>query len=352
MSSNAVPLSLDSLLAVPDLRAAGLRQAAGRLLAAQSVVLTTHLNADGDGAGSQIALGAWLTGRGVGVHIVNPTPFPESFRFLLPEAVRVLELNDADAAAVLQAADLFCVLDTSEPRRIGALAEWTMPKKTLVLDHHQPVDAAVGGLRVEDPTAAATGELIYDLVQLAGGDWNADSVLAAYVALVSDTGSFRFGNTTARVHAIVADLVRRGIDPEAVYRRLFATVPRRRLDLVREALVTLRTEPETGLSWLVVPDEMVRRLRATHEDLDGLIEYARSIEGTEVALMFRETADGETKVSFRSNGAADVNAIARRFGGGGHIKASGAVVPQPPAQAVPRVLEAARAALSPREDAQ
>lgn len=345
MNPMAAPTSLDVLLAVPPARAAGLRQAAERLLAARRIVLTTHLNADGDGAGSQIATAAWLRSRGVVVHIINPTPFPNGFRFLLPEADWVVDLDNSAAKDTLRAADLFCVLDTSEPRRIGAIAECAAADKTLVLDHHQPVDAAVGGLRVEDPTAAATGELIYDLIELAGGDWNPHSVLATYVALVSDTGSFRFGNTTARVHAIVADLVRRGVDPEDVYRRLFATVPRRRLDLVREALMTLQTEPETGVAWIVVPDALVRRLGATHEDLDGLIEHARSIEGTEVALLFRETAEGETKISFRSNGAADVNAIARQFGGGGHIKASGAVVPQPPARAVPRVLDAVRSAL-------
>jgi phosphoesterase RecJ-like protein len=333
------------LLAVPAARAGALAPVLERLLAARHVVLTTHVHADGDGSGSEAAVAAWLEGRGIRATIVNPTPFPDGFRFLLHRPDLTADLGTEAAEAALAGADLFVVLDTSEPQRVGALAPRLPRERTVVVDHHPPGREVVGHLAVQDDTAAATGELVFDLVRLAGDDLSAHVALCAYVALVSDTGSFRYGNTSPRVHAIAAALMGRGIDPETVYRRLFATAPRRRLDLLRTALDNLHVDPEAGISWMVVDGDVAARLGATSEDFDGLIEHVRSIEGTEVALLLRGTPDGETKISFRSNGVTDVNRIAREFGGGGHVKASGALVPGNPHGVAERVVEAVRRAL-------
>ena len=333
------------LLAVPASRADDLARVLERLLAARHVVLTTHVHADGDGSGSEAAVAAWLERRGVRATIVNPTPFPQTFRFLLHRPDLAADLGSEAAEAALADADLFLVLDTSEPIRVGDLAARLPRDRTVVVDHHPAGREVVGDLAVQDPTAAATGELAYDLVVLAGDEPAPEVALGAYVALVSDTGSFRYGNTTPRVHAVAAALMGRGIDPEAVYRRLFATAPRRRLDLLREALADLHVDEEVALAWMVVDGEVSKRLGATSEDYDGLIEHVRSIEGTEVALLFRGTPDGETKISFRSNGETDVNRIAREFGGGGHVKAAGALVQGAPGEVAPRVVEAVRRAL-------
>jgi bifunctional oligoribonuclease and PAP phosphatase NrnA len=180
------------------------------------------------------------------------------------------------------------------------------------------------------------------MLSLAGSDWPYESALGAYVAIVSDTGSFRFGNTTPRCHAIAAALLSRGIEPEEIYQRLFAIAPPRRLQLLQEALSRLEYDPEIGLAWMVIPLEVSDRLGSTSDDYDGLIDHARSIEGTRVALLFRETAPEETKLSLRSSGETNVNQIARQFGGGGHVKASGATIPLPVKEAVEKVLEAVR----------
>ncbi|HEV2132395.1 MAG TPA: bifunctional oligoribonuclease/PAP phosphatase NrnA [Longimicrobiaceae bacterium] len=340
------------MLTVPPARAAALREALDRLLAARHVVLTTHVNADGDGAGSEAAVAAWLEGQGIRASILNPTPFPDQFRFLLTRPEGVVEWADGEGAqvqAILGDADLFLVLDTSEAPRLAGLAERLPPERTLVIDHHPPGPTVVGSSALQDPTAAATGELVYDLICLAGDPLQAPVVAGIYVAIVTDTGSFRYSNTSPRVHAIAAELVQRGVDPEEMYRRLFATFSLRRIELLREALGTLQADPETPIAWLVLSDALIRRTGATAEDIEGLIEYARSIEGTEVALLFRELPDGRTKISFRSTGAADVNRIARQFGGGGHLRASGATAPESPAQVIPRVLAAARDALATRD---
>src|SRR5690606_4896654 len=156
------------------------------------------------------------------------------------------------------------VLDTSEANRVAPLMDRLDPERTLVVDHHPAGPSVVGRLGVQDPTAAATGELVYDLLTLAEAEWPPASALGVYVALVSDTGSFRISNTSPRADTVSADTLRLGVGPEAVFQRLFATFPRRRFDLLREALERLHTEPDLGLSWIVIPVEVAERLRATH----------------------------------------------------------------------------------------
>jgi bifunctional oligoribonuclease and PAP phosphatase NrnA len=315
---------------------------------ARRVVLTTHVNADGDGAGSEAAIAAWLASRGVDVRIANPTPFPDLFRYLLGDQDRLVDPNDPQLAAVIQAADLVLVVDTGEPRRIGRIGKLLGDRPVAVIDHHPPAPNAIEGTTAIDPTACATGELVYDLLHLAGlsGVWPDHVAAAIYAAVVTDTGSFRFSNTTPRTHAIAGDLIRRGVDPEETYRRIFATVPLQRIRLLRAALDRLEVDETAPMAWVTIPHSLMKEFDATADDLDGLIEHARSIEGTEVALLFRETAEGSTKISFRSNGAVDVNAIARRFGGGGHVKAAGALAGGRLERIRREVLDAVREALA------
>lgn len=315
---------------------------------AERIVLTTHVNADGDGTGSEGALATWLASRGKRVRIVNPTPFPDAFRHLVADPGWIVDGGSAEAAEELGAADLVVVVDTSEAKRLGRLPKFFGGRPVAVIDHHPAGDAGVAGFGVQDPAASATGELIYDLLQLAGvgGDaWPEPMAEAIYTAIVTDTGSFRFANTTPRAHAIAGEMIARGVDPETVYRRLFGSVPLRRIELVRAALAQLVADPELPVTWITVPRDVVEATGATSEDFDGIVEYARSVEGTEVALLFREVADGSTKVSFRSNGSVDVNAIARRFGGGGHVKASGALIGEGLERARARVIQAVRETL-------
>ena len=336
MNIDAVNASLSSH------REAGLREIGERLLQAKRVVLTTHQNADGDGVGSQAAVAAWLEQRGARVTIVNPTPFPSNLRFLLHRPDLVAERETPAGVASLREADLVLILDTSEPHRIAPLDKVIAPDRAAVIDHHEPGSITAGTMALQDPTAAATGELVYDLISLFGGDFPAASVLGIYVAIVSDTGSFRFANTNARIHLIAADLLARGVDPEQVFQRLYATFPLRRLELLREALDSLRADEEAGISWMVIGEETSLRLGATPEDFEGLVDHARSVEGTNVAILFRETPNGGTKVSLRSNGPTDVNAVAREFGGGGHVKAAGANLDLPPEEAVKLVTDRVR----------
>jgi bifunctional oligoribonuclease and PAP phosphatase NrnA len=289
------------------------------------VALSTHINADGDGCGSEAALARLLAQRGLTAKVVNPTPWPALFEFLLGDDV-------ADASAkgtkALADVDVLLVLDISDVKRLGVLAETVRKLKVprLVIDHHVPSDDPAGDVIFTDTTACATGELVYDLARVLDLEITPAVARSLYTAILTDTGSFRFSNTTPRCLSIAAELLARGVDPEEMYQRVYANAPLGRIRVLAEALRTLEVDPQYGLSWLSLPADAVERHDVRSEDLDGIVEHARSIVGTKMALFFRDLGHGKIKVSFRSTGDVDVNRFARRFGGGGHAKAAGAMV--------------------------
>lgn len=331
----------------PDVaRQAGLNRILQELEPGRRVVLSTHLNADGDGAGSQAALAHWLVRRGLDPCIVNPTPFPDLFRFLLPDDLTSTIPSDDEGRQLMRDADVFLVLDTAEPSRLGGVLPAAEGRRVLVIDHHPATSSSIGDVVVCDPDACATGELAFDLIALAGDSVELREAEGLYVAIATDTGSFRFANTTARTHEIAAELLRAGVDPEAMYGRIYAQYTPARLELVRRALERLRVADDRPIAWISLRHADVAQTGAVKEDLEGIVEYARRIRGVQVAFLLRELHDGSTKVSLRSTGDADVAAVARRLGGGGHTKASGAVVPEGLEGAEARVLAEVRAALS------
>lgn len=329
----------------PSHRVGAARKTADTLRAARSVILTTHLNADGDGTGSEVALASWLRANGTEAWIVNPTPYPGMFRFLMEED-RVVSAGSRRARKLCASADLAVVVDTGEVPRIGRVKPLIDSLPCVVIDHHPAGARPIGGLSFRDPEASATGELIYDVILAGGGPWTDEALRAIYVAILTDTGGFRFSNSTAGAHEVVAQLIRRGLDPEAVYNQVYGASPLRRYRLLQASLATL--DQGQGVAWMSVPPEAFASLEARPEDLEGLVDYPRGVEGTEVALLFRSVGEETTKVSFRSNGAVDVNRLARQFGGGGHVKAAGATLDRPLEEARPAVIEAAQVAVASR----
>lgn len=346
-SANQSELVMTDLV-IPPHRFEALAPLLTALLAAERVVLTTHVNGDGDGAGSQAAVAAWLTGLGRTVTIVNPTPFPDAFRFLIDDPSLVAGVGSVAADRALADADLLLVLDTAESSRIGRLAKAARHLNVAIIDHHVASESELAGVKLQDVTACATGELIFDLLLHYGLErpWAARILAGLYTAIVTDTGSFRFANTTRRTHMIAGDLIEQGIDPEQMYRHIYATVPLHRLKLLRHALDHLEVDEHAPITSISIRHHAMEELGASSEDLDGLVEHARSVAGTEVAILFRETSDGATKISFRSAGDTDVNVIARQFGGGGHVKAAGALIAGPIDVVRPRVIAAVREALA------
>jgi bifunctional oligoribonuclease and PAP phosphatase NrnA len=320
------------LLATPPHRRDAINRLASQLVAGRRVALSTHINADGDGCGSEAALARLLAQRGMAAKIVNPTPWPALFEFLLGDDVVEASAKGAKALAGI---DLLVVLDISDLKRLGVLADSVRKLKVprVVIDHH---------VLFTDTTACATGELVYDLARALGLEITPAIARALYTAILTDTGSFRFSNTSPRCLAIAAELLAHGVDPEEMYQRVYANAPLGRVRVLAEALTTLEVDPAHGLAWLSLTSGAVERHDVKSEDLDGIVEHARSIMGTKMALFFRDLGHGKVKVSFRSTGGVDVNRFARRFGGGGHAKAAGAMIVGSLEEVRERVIAAAR----------
>jgi len=332
-------------LIIPAARLAAIERLVPELLAARRVAISTHISADGDGCGSEAALALLLAQKGIDVRIVNPTPWPVMYGYLLEGGVRD---ESARGAAAIREADRLVVVDISDVRRLGVLADAVraLPRAPLVIDHHLPGEEPPGTMHVTDTTACATGELVFDIATVLGLEISVPIATALYTALLTDTGGFRFSNTSARCLAVASRLIAAGVDPETMYRRIYASVTIGRIRLLSEALRTIEVDSGTGLVTIEIAAGQLERHNVTPEDLDGVAEYPRSIEGTRLALLFRDLGHGKVKVSFRSIGTVDANAIARRFGGGGHAKAAGALVEGSLAEVKAKVAAAAREVLS------
>jgi phosphoesterase RecJ-like protein len=331
---------LVDLLGVPTHRRDAIRRLAAELLPGRRIALSTHINADGDGCGSEVALSLLLQQLGVESWIVNPTPWPAMFEFLLEG---VTESSDKGADA-LTGIDALVVLDISDIKRLGTLTEpvRSLSVPRLVVDHHVPGTEPPGDVLVVDTYACATGELVFDIACVLDLELTPPVSRALYTAIVTDTGGFRFSNTTPRCQAIASQLLAHGVDPEEMYRRIYASVSLGRMHLLRDALATLDVDASHGLSWLTIPSGALERYNVLAEELDGIAEYARSIAGTRMAIFFRDLGHRQVKVSFRSTGDTDVNRFAHHFGGGGHAKAAGALISGTLEEVSERVLREAR----------
>jgi phosphoesterase RecJ-like protein len=308
----------------------------------QRVCITTHVNADGDGLGSEVGLVHLLRAQGIDAVITNPTPTPPRFGFLFDDLPGID--RTPEAVKELRRADLIIVLDISDLTRLGMLIEPVRDRGVPVacVDHHVSAGILPAGPRYVDPDAAATGELIFELAK--ANDWPVTQAVARalYVAILTDTGGFRFSNTRPRTLRVAADLLETGVDAEKIYLEVYARAPEGRPRLFAEALQTLVVEREYGLAWVTVPPGAIERLGVSSDDLDGVVEFPRSIEGVRMALLFREIAQGRVKVSLRSVGDVDVAAFAKPYGGGGHTKAAGLSLQGSLAEVQSTILKAAR----------
>jgi phosphoesterase RecJ-like protein len=330
---------MSSISLAPD-RVAAAKSIAAAFQPGVRTVLTTHVNADGDGVGSEVALWHLLAARGVTAGIANPTGIPDRFGFLVPDGADVSDR----ATKEVERAGLVVVLDIGDLGRLGDLGPAVQRRGVPVacIDHHVSPGSLPPGPRLIDPAATATAELVYDLAIALGWEITRAIAQALYVGILMDTGGFRFANTTPRILRVAAELLERGVDPETIYEKVYATASEGRIRLTGEVLQTLVVEPELGLAWVTVPPAALERHGATADDLEGLVEFPRSVSGVRLALLFRQIASGRIKVSFRSVGDVDVAALAQRFGGGGHKRAAGASFVGTLADVQQQVLVAAR----------
>jgi phosphoesterase RecJ-like protein len=297
------------------------------LRASRQPLLMTHIRPDADGLGAQLAVADALTALGKTPRVVIASPLPPRYAFLDTPAQPVERFDPADPSP-LRGCDMVAILDTGTWNQVGDFGPYlrtlTVPK--FVVDHHQTQDD-LGGLALVDTTAEATGRLAYELIRALGVPVSRRAAHLCFMALALDTGWFRHPNTTAATFELAEELVRLGADPPPLFEQLFECAPVSRLKLVGRALERLQTRSAGKVAFTEVLLTDYPATGAVPGDTEDLINYPRSIDGVEVALLFIEQPEGGTKVSFRSRCRVDVATLARRFGGGGHRLAAGARAP-------------------------
>jgi phosphoesterase RecJ-like protein len=242
--------------------------------------------------------------------------------------------------------DVGIALDTAVQNRLGTtLAAVGSAKLWINIDHH-PSNPRYGDLVYIDPTAPATGQILYEFLKNQNFPITPAIAENLYAAISTDTGSFQYPNTTARTFQIAAELVERGVDVGRISQLLYENFPRRRIELLRELLGTMHFGCDGKLAWFSLSQTGAVALGVLPEDNEGLIDHLRAIRGVVVAIFFEELNEGKVRVSMRSkNEAVDVCAICKAFGGGGHVLAAGARVPGALSEVEKRIVEKACAAI-------
>ena len=296
-----------------------------------------HVRPDGDALGSQLALGLSLKQLGKDVRIWNEEGMLEKYSFL-PNA-NLLTKPPAEPEDV----DVAIALDTAIQNRLGnSLAAVRSAKVWINIDHH-PSNPGYGDLVYIDPNSPATGQILFELIKSEKLPIDAAIAENLYVAISTDTGSFQYPNTTARTFEIAAELVRAGVDVGRVSQLTYENYPRRRVELLRDLLGTMRFDANDRVASFSLSLATAKKLGVLPEDNEGLIDHLRAIRGVIVAVFFEELADGKVRVSMRSkNEKVNVCAICEKFGGGGHVLAAGARVRGSLAEVERKILEEVR----------
>ncbi len=308
-------------------RAGTLSEVVAALRRYQRFVVTSHIHPDGDAVGSVLAMGWILRRLGKEVRLVLAERVPAAYAFLpgqeSVEAVRGSggEARGMDRAGTLEA-EAVVVVDCSDLERIGPVKDLLPPGAAVInLDHH--LQNEFGAPRYVRTEAAATGELLYELIRKLGLELDCDTATCLYTALLTDTGSFRFANTTAETLHIAADLLAFGVSPSCVAEQVYDVKPLSSLRLLAEALATLKVTPCGRVAWLEMDEGMLERHGVDASETEGIVNYARTIAGVKIGALFRGVAPSLTRVSWRSRPGYDVSRVAARFGGGGHANAAG-----------------------------
>lgn len=319
-----------------------LDEMARRIADARRLVITTHAKPDGDAVGSTLALAraAALLGKHADVWYIGP--LMDLFRSVI-EPDRPGLVSDSRHPA--DDCDLIIITDTGARSQLKDLRAWLDRHKGRigVIDHHIQGDADLSDFRIVDPRAAAASEIAADVIARLGVEMTRSIAEPLYLGIATDTGWFRFSNTTSRTLRLAADLIDAGVDHADLYRRVEQTDSPGRLRLLARALTSIEIVGGGRAAVLTLRQADYQAAGASPEDTHGFSDLPLSVESIEVACVIAETRQGHVKLSLRSKPgphAVDVNQIARLFGGGGHARASGARIERPLDEVRPRVIEA------------
>jgi bifunctional oligoribonuclease and PAP phosphatase NrnA len=293
-------------------------EAVSVLAAADSLVLACHIGPDGDALGSMVGLGLAAVKAGKKVVASFGTPFviPEAYRFLSTDLV-------VPPSQVPEEPDVMVTFDAGSADRLGELGKVAQAAKTLVVIDHHVTNAGFGHINLIDPDAAATAEMVVDLLDGLGWPIDVEVGTALLTGLVTDTGRFQYSNTTPRTLRAAARMVEAGARPEVIGRHVYEETPFGYLHAAGAVLSRAQLDPERRFVWSVLTVEDLKAAGISPSETDPLIDAIRVAQESDVALLVKEMDDDRMKGSLRSRGRVDVGAIAVELGGGGHHNAAG-----------------------------
>lgn len=313
-------------------------QAAALLRGADHILILTHQFPDGDTLGSGFALCRALTKLGKAVRVECADPIPDKYDYML-EGLDAPSMETAAPAAVFEPR-FICAVDVADTCLLGALSSYAQ-RIDLCIDHH--------GSNVEyarrlllDAGCAATAQLIAEIIRLLGVPFDRAIAECIYTGLATDTGCFKYANTTAATHRLAADMMELGTRTEMINRVMFDIKSRARVELERQALDSMCFYFHGRCAVMTITNDMIEQSGAKENDMEGLPPIPRQIEGVWVGVTLRQKTDGNYKVSLRTGNHADASAVCALLGGGGHIRAAGCTLEAPADAAISRILDAVR----------
>ena len=277
-------------------------------------LIVSHISPEGDAIGSSIALALGLEKMGKSVYVLNRDPVPDILKFLPSAKIVTRKIPSGKF-------DVMFIVDCPNMERTGL--KNLRAKITVTIDHHLLLSQVIPkqSLNLIDPKASATGELVYKLLHSLHVTIDKAIATNLYTAILTDTGGFRYSNTTPESLKIASRLVAAGADPWEITKEVYENFSFNRLRLVSLCLPTI--EKKGKITSITVTRDMFKKTKTSIEDTESIVDFPRQIKGSEVALLFREDRKNLYKISFRSKGKVNVAKIAKTFGGGGHANAAG-----------------------------
>lgn len=301
-----------------------LKSAAEFVKKQNNFLITAHTNPEGDALGSEIAFYMLLKKLGKSAVMVNEDGIPYGYTFL-PE---VNSIKQFGRTAMRVKFDCMAVLDCSDMQRTGEVAQLNIAgKPVLNIDHHIS-NRRFADVNWVEPRASSASEMVYKLYKELGVAIDKPAAMCLYVGISTDTGSFRYSNTTSLTHKIAAELLKSGLDVPVIYKNIYENVPYQDMKLLADILPGMRRDAGGKIVWFTIHKDLLRNRNLCFDLSEHLLSYGRAIKGVQVVVLFKENlgSKGEVRLNFRSQGKVDVNKIALCFGGGGHRAASGATV--------------------------
>jgi Exopolyphosphatase-related proteins len=296
-----------------------------------SFLISSHASLDGDCVGSELAMCWYLRSLSKKAMVFNAEAVLQKFAFLHDSSILTNEKPEGPF-------DVLMVLDCSNPKRLGWEGPEGMAKLVVNIDHHRD-NTSFGHVNIVRSDVSATGQIIYDYFSHLKLDFPASVAEALYAAILTDTGGFRFSNTTGTVLKICADLCDRGADPSAIYDKVYASFSPQGMMLQSRIWSTLAFHRNATICTMEMPYDIIEQVGATYGDSEGMADLTIIAAGVDVGILMKYSPT-QTHFSLRSKGRIDVGKIAKRIeGGGGHSSAAGCTMSLPLAEAKPKMLD-------------